>query len=85
MPKSKVTIHPSAWKGNSANFACTPLLGDSVSYVEVHKPIDVYIRNIIPLGMRLPRRRSCGLWAGAMLNFAIIEFYEVRALACNIA
>jgi len=38
----------------------------------------VYIRNIIPLGMRLPRRRSCGLWAGAMLNFALTEFSEVH-------
>jgi hypothetical protein len=41
-------IHSSAWKVNSANFACTPVLCDSLSYVEDHKPIDVYIRNIIP-------------------------------------
>jgi hypothetical protein len=55
-----------------------PLLCDNVSYVEDHKPIDVYIRNIIPLGIRLPRWQSCALWAGAMLNFAITEFYEVQ-------
>jgi len=34
----------------------------------------LYIRNIIPLGTRLPRRRSCALWAGLTLNFAITEF-----------
>jgi predicted MFS family arabinose efflux permease len=38
----------------------------------------LYIRNIIPLGIRLPRRRSCALWAGAQPNFVLTEFYEVR-------
>jgi hypothetical protein len=48
------------------------------SYVEDHKPIYVYIRNIIPLRIRLPSRRSCGLRAAAMLNFAFTVFSEVR-------
>src|SRR5215208_1788171 len=38
-----------------------PVLCDSVSYVEDHKPIDVYIRNIIPFRIQIPRRRSCVL------------------------
>src|SRR5215207_573123 len=33
---------------------------------------------IIPLGIRQPRRRSCAVGAGALLNFAYTEFYEVR-------
>jgi hypothetical protein len=32
---------------------CAPVLCDSVSYVENHNPIYVYIRNIIPIGYPL--------------------------------
>jgi hypothetical protein len=53
------------------------LLCDNVSYTKDYKPIDVYIKNIIPFGIRLPRRRSCAVRAGAMLNFANTEFYEL--------
>ncbi len=34
----------------------------------------VYIRNTMPAGAPLPRRRSWAVWAGAMLNFAFTEF-----------
>src|SRR5215216_5567999 len=47
------------------------------SYVQ-NGSFSLYIRNIMPLGTRLPRWRSCALWAGAMLNFAFTEFSEVR-------
>src|SRR5215217_2799592 len=66
------------WKGNSPKFACTPVLCDSISYVEDHKPIDVYIRNIIPLRIRLLRRQSWPYRGGAMVNFAFTEFSEIH-------
>jgi hypothetical protein len=37
----------------------------------------LYIRNIIPIGTRLPRRRSWPYRGGAMLNFAFWGFSEV--------
>jgi hypothetical protein len=39
----------------------------------------MYIRNIIPIRIRLPRRRSSALWDGAMQNFALTEFSEVQS------
>ena len=63
----------------SATFAGNPVLCDSSSYVEDHKPIDVYIRNITPFRIRLPRRRSWPYRGGAILNFAITEFSEVHS------
>src|SRR5215203_5784046 len=45
---------------------CAPVLCDSVSYVEDHMPIDLYIRNILPFRIRLPRRRSWPYRGGAM-------------------
>jgi hypothetical protein len=37
----------------------------------------LYIRNTMPAGAPLPRRRSWAVCAGAMLNFAFTEFSEV--------
>jgi hypothetical protein len=55
-------------KSDPAFLLCTPVLYDGVSYVQNHKPIDIYIRNIMPLGIRLPRQRSWDVWAGALLK-----------------
>jgi hypothetical protein len=61
-------------KSSPASLLCAPILCGSVSYVQNHKPIDVYIRNIILTGTRLPRRRSWSYRGGAMLNFRFTEF-----------
>src|SRR5687768_14599921 len=68
---SELPKHP----GSGPSLCPAPVLCQSVSYVQDHKPIDMYIRNIIPLGVRLSRRRSFARWAGAMLNFAFTEFF----------
>src|SRR5215211_4063886 len=51
-------------------------MAQGVFYVQ-SEPANLYIRNIIPLRIRLPRQRSWLYRGGAMLNFAITEFSEV--------
>src|SRR5215211_9506563 len=48
-------------------------MAQGVFYVQ-SEPANLYIRNIIPLRIRLPRQRSWLYRGGAMLNFAITEF-----------
>jgi hypothetical protein len=47
---------------------CPGPMPQGVSYVQISV---VYIRNIIPTRIRLPRRRSWAVWGGAMPNFAL--------------
>ena len=64
-------------QGSGPSLCLTPK-SQGVSYVQV-SGFGEYIRNLIPIRTTLPRRRSWAVWAGAMLNFAITEFSEVRA------
>jgi hypothetical protein len=70
---SELPRRPTLW-GSGPSLCPTPKPQEG-SYVQINV---VYIRNIIPAGAPLPRRRSWAVWAGAMLNFAFTAFSEVR-------
>src|SRR5215217_3969989 len=81
LPERRVTAR-------SARPSTLALLGRPLSSAEAHRFLlvggghqyvmtlitRIGIRNIIPLGIRLPRRRSCALWAGA---YAELRLYGV--------
>jgi hypothetical protein len=46
---SEVLQDPS--RGSDSSLCPAPVLRQSVSYVQNHKLIDLYIRNIIPIGI----------------------------------
>jgi hypothetical protein len=57
-------------RGSDPSLRPTPK-PQGVSYVQISV---VYIRNTMPAGAPLPRRRSWVRWGGAMLNFALTAF-----------